>query len=284
MRAMSLALRRAALGLVLLGFAAAGATAGPEDLARAREAYNGERYDEAIEAARTAMASPRLVDVSRLIIARAHLEQYRLTANADDLSAARDALRAIDPANLNGADHAELLVGLGEWLFFSERFGAAAELFADALARPDLGRESRTARARALDWWASALDRHAQRTPARRDAIYGEMLHRLEDELRRDPGSSSANYWMVVAARGIGDFERAWQLAMAAWIRAGLAPDRGASLRADIDRFVLTAIIPERARSAERATQDQRQAVADAMVTEWERFKTDWETGVGAGS
>jgi len=276
---MSSTLRRGALVLALLAVVAPGRAAAPDALARARAAYNQERYDEAIAAARTALGSPALVDAARLIIARAHLEQYRRSAESADLNAARDALRAIDPSHLNGADHAELLVGLGEWLFFSERFGAAAELFADALATPDLGDGSRAARARALDWWASALDRHAQQTPNKREALYAHMLTRLDEELRRDPGSASANYWTVVAARGIGDLERAWQAAMAGWIRAGLAPDRGASLRADIDRFVLTAIIPERARNIERATKDQRQAVADGMVTEWERFKADWEGG-----
>lgn len=281
MRAMSWKLRVAALGLAWMAGLTPAAATGPDAIARAREAYNQERYDEAITAARSALTSPGLGNAARLIIARAHLERYRRSAEAADLSAARDALRAIDPSRLDGADHAELLVGLGEWLFFAERFGAAAELFADALARPDLGDGSRPARSRALDWWASALDRHAQRTPERRDALYADMLARLEEELRRDPGSAAANYWTVVAARGIGDLERAWQLAMAGWIRAGLAPDRGASLRADIDRFVLTAIIPERARNAERATQDQRQAVADGMVTEWERFKAEWEGGGG---
>jgi hypothetical protein len=256
------------------------ARAAPRDaLIRAREAYNDEHYDRALTEARTALSSPDVADAARLIIARAHLERFRQSAEADDLNAARDALRAIDPSRLNGADHAELLVGLGEWLFFSERFGAAAELFADALARADFGRTSLSARARALDWWASALDRHAQGTPSRRAVLYNDMLARLDDELRRDPGSPSANYWMVVAARGTGDLERAWQTAMAGWVRASLAPDRGASLRADIDRFVLTAIIPDRARRAERATHDQRQAAADAMVTEWERFKADWEGG-----
>jgi len=278
---MSHTLRLAALTLAWLAAVTPASASGPEALARAREAYNEERYDEAITAARSALASPGLVDASHLIIARAHLERYRRSAESADLGAARDALRTIDPSQLDGADRAELLVGLGEWLFFSERFGAAAALFADALAHPDLGRGSREARSRALDWWASALDRHAQRTTARRDDVYKDMLARLEDELRLDPGSASANYWMVVASRGIGDLERAWQLAMAGWIRAGLAPDRGASLRADIDRFVLTAIIPDRVRNVERASQDQRQAVADGMVTEWERFKADWEGGGG---
>jgi hypothetical protein len=247
-----------------------------QTLARAREAYNAERYDAAIEQATALLTSPTLRDAARLVIARAHLERYRQTAEPADLTQARDALRAIDASRLPQRDQAELLVGLGEWLFFADRFGAAAELFANALARLD-GRLPPATRARILDWWASAVDRDAQRSPARRGGLYSEMFARLEEELRRDPGSSAANYWSVVAARGFGDLDRAWDAAMAGWVRAGLAPDRGASLRADIDRFVLTAIIPERAKTASPGAPGERQAAADAMVSEWERFKTDWE-------
>lgn len=244
-------------------------------LAGAREAYNSEEYDTAIERATAAAAVPELADAARLVIARSHLERYRQSAEPADLNQARDALRAVDASRLGARDQAELLVGLGEWLFFAERFGASAELFANALARPDFGRSPHTARARVLDWWASALDRYAQQTPARREALYGEMLERLEQELRRDPGSTAANYWSVVAARGLGDLDRAWHAAIAGWVRSGMAPDRGASLRADLDRFVLTSIIPERARAETEAT--RRQAAADSMVTEWERFKADWD-------
>lgn len=246
-------------------------------LAAARDAYNEERYDEAIEAASAALSTPALVDAARLIVARAHLERYRQSAEPADLSQAREALRAIDASRLRVQEHAELLVGFGEWLFFAERFGASAELFANALARADEAALSREERARVLDWWASAVDREAQRTSGDRQALYGAMRDRLRDELHRDPGSPAANYWAVVAARGLGDLEAAWQAAMAGWVRAGLAPDRGASLRADIDRFVLTAIIPERARTAAQGAQNARQAVADAMVTDWERFKAEWD-------
>ena len=274
MRAM---LQTALMLAVLLG----GAPTPPSDtqaLARARDAYNEEQYDAAIDHARAALASPTLGDAARLVIARAHLERYRRSAEPADLTHARDALRAIDASRLRHREQAELFVGLGEWLFFAERFGAAAELFGNALGRLDPGLPTAT-RARVLDWWASALDRYAQRSPARRDALYSEMLDRLNEELLHDPGSSAANYWAIVAARGFGDLERAWQGAMAAWVRAGLAPDRGASLRADVDRFVLTTIIPERAKTATPDAPGERQAAADAMVSDWERFKAEWDGG-----
>jgi tetratricopeptide (TPR) repeat protein len=273
------AMPQAALMLVVL---LGGAPAPPSDtqaLARARDAYNEEHYDTAIEHARTALASPTLADAARLVIARAHLERYRQSAEPSDLTHARDALRAIDASRLQPREQAELLVGLGEWLFFAERFGAAAELFSNALARLDPRLPTAT-RARVLDWWASAMDRHAQRSPVRRETLYNDMLERLEEELRQDPGSSAANYWAIVASRGFGDLDRAWQAAMAAWVRAGLAADRGASLRADVDRFVLTTIIPERAKTATSpGAPGERQVAADAMVSEWERFKSEWDGG-----
>ena len=56
-----------------------------------------------------------------------------------------------------------------------------------------------------------------------------------------------------------------------------MAGSRADALRTDIDRLVLTGIIPDRARAAAAEGQNQRQA-ADTMVTEWERFKQEWVT------
>jgi hypothetical protein len=267
--------------VVFLLLLAAPVTANPAALARARQAYNEDRFDVAITEATAALSEPALADTARLVLARAHLERYRHSAEPTDLSQARNALRAIDPSRLTIADQSDLLVGLGEWLFFNERFGAAAQLFDDALSRPEFVNRPAGAHDGVLDWWATAMDRHAQQTPARRDVVYSDMVERLRRELRRDAGSAPANYWLVVATRGLGDLDQAWQAAMAAWIRAGLSRDRGASLRADVDRFVLTAIIPDRARGAAQGNLDGRQAAADAMVADWERFKAEWEQGGG---
>ena len=66
-------------------------------------------------------------------------------------------------------------------------------------------------------------------------------MTRLERELGQHPDSAAAAYWMVAAARGAGDPARAWNLAMAGWVRAG----RGAvTLRADLDRLVLQGCDP----------------------------------------
>lgn len=240
-------------------------------LARAREAYNAGHYDTAIDGARETLAHEETADAARLIVGRALLEQYRSTGQAGDLGEAIEALRGVRAERLDRADQAEWLVGLGQWFFYTERFGAAAELFEQVTGRARLGGED--AGDRALDWWASALDRQAQRTPAARERIYRRMLDRMEDELASNPGSIAANYWIVASARGLGDVDRAWESALAGWLRAELTPARTSALRADLDRLVLTAIIPDRARGVSGSNQ---QKAADTMVTEWERFKQHW--------
>jgi hypothetical protein len=254
---------------------AAASTPDRSSLARARKAYNEGQYDAAIGAAKNCLAVPGEANAGRLVLGRALLERYRALADARDLSEASDTLRALDPTKLSAADRAEWLVGYGQWLFFTERYGAAAELFEDAIGKSLAG--GTPAHDRALDWWASALDRHARIETGSHDRIYARLFERMQAELQRDPGSVAANYWLVASARELGEFDRAWNAALAAWLRAPLAGTSGAALRTDIDRLVLTAIIPDRARAAAAAEgRDQRQA-ADTMVTDWERFKQESE-------
>jgi hypothetical protein len=266
------------MGLLALGLVVALSTppmafkAPVDALATARKLYNQREYDRALEAAREAEANPATASAARLVIGRIRLERYRQTAQRGDLDEARVALRALDARALDDREHVELQVGLAELLYFDDRFGAAAEVLDSVLdSSRMLGAE---AHERALDWWASALDRHAQaQPPADRDPIYARTIERMEEELRRDPSSTAAAYWLVAASRGAGDLERAWAAAAAAWVRAVLAPDRGAALRADLDRLVTQALIPDRA--ARLTARDRRQAVA-SMTSEWEEFKANW--------
>ena len=242
-------------------------------IADARRLYNQELYELAIRAASEARDAGLSVDEASLIIARAHLERYRQTRDNANLAGARDALRALDPARLNGTSHTEFTLALGEWLFLDDRFGAAAELFDAALGKVEtLGPGARD---RAVDWWATAVDRHAQIDPPNRAALYRRIVSRMEQELRENPGSTAAGYWLPAAARSLGEIDRAWHAAVAGFLRARIAPDRGAALRADLDRLVTTAIIPERARRAGPEPAEQKIA-ADAMTTEWEALKQQW--------
>ena len=73
------------------------------------------------------------------------------------------------------------------------------------------------------------------------------------------------------------DYLTDWDAAIAAWVRASLAPDRAATLRADLDRLVTDALIPERARTRPAR---ERETAADELRLEWERVKTEWSATV----
>ena len=249
-----------------------GATAAePASLARARTLYNAADYDGAIAAATLARTQTPAGDAAALVEARARLERYRRNADPDDLMAARDALNAIRASALAGRDQVDFLVGLGQSLYLTDFFGAAADLFNTALERsaPLDDRD----RMLLLDWWATAVDREAQMAPPERRArLAAQIITRMGDELRNDPGNAPANYWLAVAARAAGDLDAAWDAAVAAWVRATLGPDTE-QLRADIDRLVMQAVIPERARA--RRVRDQVDST-DAMRAQWESVKQQW--------
>jgi hypothetical protein len=260
----------AAAMLVLGSSAPAVAGRGPDPLITARRLYNEGKLDAALEAARQASATPSLASSARLVIGRIRLERYRQTTAAGELEGARTELRAVDSRALNQRERIELQVGLATLLYYEERYGAAAELLdpiveASTTLAPD-------AHERALDWWATALDREAQASTDRIPAFL-RIGERMQQELRRDPASTPANYWLAAAARSAGDLDRAFAAASAGWIRAMLAGDRGSALRADLDRLVTQAIIPDK--TARLPPRDRRQA-ATTLAAEWEAFKKAW--------
>ncbi len=263
--------RRGAMLLALLALGSSAAAA-DDRLAEAHQ-LDQENYEMAIKAAQAAQSEPGASNEAKLVLARANLEQYRQTHDAANLTAARESLRTLDATKLSSRSRSEFTVGLGEWLFLDDRYGAAAELFDAGVASADvLGPAGRD---RILDWWATAVDRHAQVTPAHRLELYQRIVDRMESELRTRPGSVAAGYWLPAAARSLGDLDRAWQAAIAGWLRARVAPDRGETLRADLDRLVESAIIPERARELTMTGGNAKDAVA-VMTAEWEHLKTSW--------
>jgi hypothetical protein len=103
--------------------------------------------------------------------------------------------------------------------------------------------------------------------------LFAQVLERMEIEVRVDPGSAPANYWLAVSARGVSDLDRAWDAAIAGWIRAALRPESAKSLREDLDRLVTQALIAERARL--RPAREQTEALA-ALRSEWDGIKNQW--------
>ena len=241
-------------------------------LGEARRLYNAGRFEAAETAALSAVENAATANSARVILGRIRLERFRMSPAALSLAGAREALREVDPSLLDGRERLELMLGFAQTLFLEDRFGAAAELFAPVI--DDSVILGPAAHERVLDWWATAVDRHAQTRPiSERPAIYAPVTERMRAELARDPGSVPAGYWLIAAARGSGDLDAAWSAAMAAWLRAAVAPDRGATLRGDLDRLVVQAIIPERA--ARLSPRDSSVAVA-GLLSEWEAFKAEW--------
>lgn len=262
---MSLRVAAAISAFVLLPLATPAVAAEPPALAEARTLYNAADYDGAISAARAARGVPAAADAADLVGARSLLERYRLNGDPADLANARDALAGVRAGMLTPRDQVDHLVGLGQALFLSNNFGAAGELFAASLTRATL--LDRRSRLMLLDWWATAADREAQgRPPDRRAAAYERIAARMDEELREDPGNASANYWLAASSRGAGDLDRAWSAAAAAWVRAKLDPDTADMLRADLDRLVTEALVPERTR-----TRPPRDPLA-----EWQQLKQEW--------
>jgi len=242
-------------------------------LAKARALYNAGDFAGAIDAASMARKDAAWADAAALVVARAHLENYRQRADAEDLSAARAALSEVRAAALTSRDQVDLVIGLGQSLYLGEIYGAAAELFDTALSRSGL--LAPRDRLLLLDWWATALDREAQSRPAdRRFRVFERIASRMNEEIQRDPGSPVANYWLAVSARGEGDIDAAWNYAVAAWVRSTLSPETTEKLRDDLDRLVAQALIPERSRTL--SSRDPQEAVA-ALKTEWDLLKSQWK-------
>ena len=253
-----------------LGFVSV-ASAADDPLARARLLYNQRQFQAAVDAAEQARRLPGRGDSADLVAARAYLERFRESAASDDLVNARERLRRLDPQRFMPRERTEYIIGLGETLYFDQSFGAAAPVFDSVLHGGELLVAG--ARDRVLDWWADSLERDVRSRPENdRRAAYERIRERMADELAQHSTSSTAAYWLAAAARGHGDLQAAWDAAQAGWVRAPLAADKGAALRADLDRLMLRAIIPERAKAMPSPAQS-----VQALQQEWERFKERWK-------
>jgi hypothetical protein len=248
------------------------ATAQRAELAKARALYNKRQFDDAITAAGAARNTPAVADAAAIVQARAHLERYRERADPSDLSAARAALSAIRAADLAPRDRLEFLLALGQSLFLEDDFGAAAEILESGLAAAAGDADLHDA---LLEWWASAIDRHAALQPREaRRAAFERLGDRMSAEIAKNPGSPTAGYWTIVALRGTGNTGRAWDAAVAGWARARLMGDRAASFRGDVNRLVNDGIIPDRVRALPA---DLRPAAQAQMRADWELVKQKWQ-------
>jgi hypothetical protein len=260
-------LKGVVLFLVLAAASPLQAADKPDPLTQARQLYNERQFDAALAAAEQARLMPATADRADLIAARAYLERFRQTDEPADLTSARERLRRLDPQRFDSPERTEYIVGLGEALYFEGSYGAAADIFEPVIDRGStLPGDSRE---RVLDWWAIAIDRDAWMRPEFvRETAYQRIQTRMREELTTRPWSATAAYWMAAAARAEGDLQAAWDAVEAGWARASLAIDGGAALRADLERLMLVAIIPERAKVLGQSP--------DSLKSDWQKFKDRW--------
>ena len=238
--------RGAAIAVLLLVCPAMAAA--QSDLERARSLYNAGMFDESIAAAAVAKKKTAAAPSATLIAARARLELFRQKQRSPGPGGrARGSCFTESARSCAAGNHR-----VADWRSPPRCFSKISRDPPLRCSRPCLP----TARGlptgefdKLLEWWASTLSRVAESLSgvARKDA-YAAMLSAVRAELERDPLSRPATYWLVVAARGTGDFDGAWNAAVAGWIRAGAQPE-GQQLRSDLDRFVTQTLIPERAQS-----------------------------------
>jgi hypothetical protein len=261
--------------LMVRGVLAEPAFADVRALARARQAYNDGNHTAAIVAALEARTDARVADSATIVMARAYLERFRNGADRQDLESAREALQSVAPARLAPRDRLDLAVGLAETLYLEGAYGAAAEMFEPLLhAATDLGPR---ARERVLDWWASAIDAQARTRPlTERPPYYRRIVDEMELELKQDAGLGAASYWLAAASLGMGDVQRAWQAAIAGWVRASFAADGGSAVRQDLDRLVVEAIIPDRIRLLALPAREVPDATL-GLTSEWDLVKQRWK-------
>jgi tetratricopeptide (TPR) repeat protein len=263
---------RTAVVVLLLAWTAGFALASRADLARALALYNQRRFDQAIEAASAARKNPETQDAAAVVLARAHLERYREGVDPADLSAAREALGAVRSAALDPRTRLEYVLALGQALFLEDEYGAAAQVFASAVA-PARAIDLSLAEA-LVDWWGSATERQADLSaPDERRALFHALADAMRDEQADNPESAAAAYWLAAALRGAGDPMNAWHAATAGWVRARLAGSRSAGLRADLDKLVLQGIIPDRVRPL---APTDRAAAESQLRADWELIKERW--------
>jgi hypothetical protein len=248
------------------------ALASRAELARALSLYNDRQFDQAIEAATAARKSPETQDAGAVVLARAHLERYREQVDPADLSAAREALGSVRTEVLEPRTRLEYLLALGQALFLEDEFGAAADLFASAVT-PARDLESKLGEA-FVDWWGSAVEREADVAHADlRVSLFSDLARDMRTELGRSPESAAAAYWTAAALRGAGESSAAWDAATSGWVRARLAGERAASLRADLDKLVLQGVIPDRVRLLPPL---ERAAAESQLRADWELIKERW--------
>ena len=236
---------------------------------RARLLYNQGQFEAAVTAAEQARLTPARADAADLVAARALSRALSRQRGAPTISInARERLRRIDPQRFPAARaRSSTSSASARRCFSTARSARRPTVFDSVAAEPRRDRAAMRASACSTGGRARSIATRGRgpRSSGRRSTSGSASAWKRSS--RRIRRSGTAAYWLAAAARAQGDLQAAWDAAQAGWVRAPLAADRGAALRADLDRLVLRAIVPERARVA--AQPPARCAAVGAFKERW---------------
>ena len=159
------------------------------DLENARALYNDGQFDEVDRRGDGARrASQRSAPSATLIIARSRLERFRRLGDPQELAAARQELRSLNPRSLAPQEAIEWQIGLGTALFLEDQAGPAAEIFTAVIpsARARLTAAGVRKAPRVVGRAHCRGSPRASAGDARKEA-YERMLSAVRVELERNP-------------------------------------------------------------------------------------------------
>ena len=173
-----------------------------------------------------ARKTPDTADAAAIVLARAHLERYRQLADPTDLGAARSALSGVERRSARHArprrvpDRARRLAVPRGRLRRGRRDLRVGDGDRAGGRRRAPARRCSTGTASAMERWAAPY------VTSRRAQMLTRLVARMEREQAKNPGLAGrrpTGWPRACAAQG--DTDRAWQAAIAAWVRAPLAGD-----------------------------------------------------------
>ena len=200
-------------------------------------------------------------------------------ADAEDLTQAREALRAVDPRR-RSTPRARRAADRPRARRCSSRTSSARRPSCSSrrsTARPCWGRGPRPGAGLVGDRHRSP---RADSRPRTREPFYRRIIDpHGRGARRRSRGSAPAGYWLAAAARGAGNLDRAWHAATRAGCARCSAAIAAPRCAADLDRLMVQAHHPgARPRSCSRADPSRRPA---GMLAEWEAIENGLESGDG---
>ena len=159
---------------------------------------------------------------------------------------ARSAPARCSSASLSPRDQVDLLIGLGQALYFGEVYGAGRGSLRHGAREGHAAERARSDRCCSTGGPPRSTARRScgPSIAARRSTQ--RIGERMDRELHDDPSNARRQLLAVIAARGAGDLDLAWSAAISGWVRSTLNPATTEQLRADLDRVVGQALIPER--------------------------------------